>query len=103
MKPIKKEGMKVGDVVYIIDKYRKRDRAFIVKIIKLGNRILIDWWVLKEKSKYLFELMVMENYYSRNTQGKYNMTSANWDNYNLFKLNKQEIENFKRNLIIKNL
>ena len=51
MKPIKKEDMKVGDLVYIKYKEKPRERRFIVKInnLNINNKgnIKVEWWRLK--------------------------------------------------------
>jgi len=98
MKQIKKEDMKVGDYIYIIDKNRKRERAFIVKIIDLNmniHNIKISFWKLNEKSKELFEI--------KEEIKEWNMESSDWEYFNLFKLNKEEISQFNKHLILKNL
>ncbi len=103
MKPIKKEDMKVGDLVYIKYKEKPRERRFIVKINNLninnkGNS-KVEWWrlknILKGKLISLFELT--------SKKGIEVMIETDWESYNLFKLNKKEIAEFKRYLILKNL
>lgn len=98
MKPIKKQNIKVGDFIYLVDKKQQRERAFMTKVTNLD--INIDWWRLSEKPKDLFEL---NDDKERNNQGNTNMINNNWENYNIFKLNKQEITEFKRHIILKNL
>lgn len=96
MRKIKKENIKEGEFIYIISKEDKRERAFVVNIIKLGKKVKIKYYKLKEKSKDLFEL---EDNYKRNTH----VFSKTWDYYNLFKLNKRETLKLNRHLIISNL
>ena len=104
MKSIKIEDTKVGEFIYIIDKEQQRERVFMVKIIELGNKINIYWWRLSEKPKDLFELDThKEKDNSGDNEGNTYMTNSDWNNYNLSKLNKKEISQFKRHIILKNL
>jgi len=102
MKKINQREMKVGDFIYLDDNEKPRNERFIVKIIKLGSEVdEIDWWRLSEKPKDLFELSIdKEKEYNK---GKDNLDNEDWEGYNLFKLNKKEILEFKKHLILKNL
>ena len=102
MKQIRKENMEIGDFIYLVDKGQQRARAFMIKITNLD--INIDWWRLSEKPKDLFELDIdKEKDNQGENQGNTNMTNNDWESYNIFKLNKQEILQFKRHIILKNL
>ncbi len=102
MKQIRKENMKIGDFIYLVDKGQQRARAFMIKITNLD--INIDWWRLSEKPKDLFELDThKEKDNSGDNKGNTYMTNSDWESYNLSKLNKKEISQFKRHIILQNL
>ncbi len=101
MKEINKEDIKVGDFLYLVDKNKGQERAFIVKIMEFGDYIDIGWWSMERKPNFSFEIdfLLEEN----EINGECKMDENDWESYNLSKLNKKDEEDFKRHIILKNL
>ncbi len=96
MKKIQSKDKKQGDWIYL-EGIKDENRRFVIKIIEEENKKEkdnIDWWGLNHKLIGMFAFI--------GTEGK-GCFMVGWDNYNLFKLNKKEIMDFKKRLILKNL
>ena len=101
MKKIKKENIEVGDFIYIIEnlsKEKERNRGFILNFLTsnegVGNT---KWWRLKKISKEISIFDPIED------EGYYTMLERIWEYYEVYKLNKKEIEKFKKLIILYNL
>ncbi len=95
MKSIKIEDTKVGDFLYLVDKEDETTR-YIVEIIKIRAKYKRDikWWCLTEENK---------SFRLREERGECDMEKRNWEHYNIFKPNTEEISQFNKYLILKNL
>ena len=93
MKKINVKDMKVGGLYYIVSKKGgKKDGCWVVKFKggEFNNEINVDWWFL-ERGDFSF----MEN-------GIGNSDILTID-FNFCRLNKKEIMDFKKSLILYNL
>ncbi len=103
MRKINKQDVKVGEFVYGIDKKRsekQRDFRFILKKTSRKNEDgtpIFKVWFLENKSKktYLFE----PDYFG----GEVDIGEATFRYYTIRKLNKKEVLEFTKILILKNL
>ena len=95
MKSIKIEDTKVGDFLYLIEKEDIKTR-YIIKIIGITTKWKkdIEWWNLEEKD-------VLFN--PTGSHGKCNMDKKSWGYYNIFKPNTEEILQFNKYQLLKNL
>jgi len=107
MKKINKKDMKVGDVIYIEHKTKPKTRRFIVKInrLRLENKDKeevdeIVYWALQN---ILTKGVINFSFEPTDRQGVCVMWKSDWEDYDLFRLNKKEIEKFKKLLILKHL
>jgi hypothetical protein len=95
MRKIKPENIKVGDFVYLVDKYDK-SRGFIIKKIlskKKEIQAFFTIWALKKEPfepKYRMGIEV-------------GLDSDTLKFYTIYKLNKKEVTKFNKLLILHNL
>ncbi len=100
MKRIKEENIIVGDFIYIIDGVLKRkdgNRRFILKILtkRKGLKETYFWKLKNVSNPSIFDPII--------GKGICRMREEDWEIYDLYKLNKKEIEKFKRLRILENL
>ena len=102
MRKIEPKNIKIGDFIYIIDN-GKKERRYILKKILNRKGVLFEWWMLKEKSKketHLFEIRYYGGITDMNPDSKEN---GAFMGYTIHKLNKKEVSEFNKLLILKNL
>lgn len=103
MKKINKKDMKVGDFVYLEYKQNTNNRIFWVEVKELGfgenEWDRVKYWALKKltkgKSIPLLEI--------KDGSGIANLDKDDWESYDLYKLNKEEVSMSKRLIILYNL
>ena len=94
MKKINQKDIKVGELYRIVGKGEKKGRSWIIKINKITNGINIAWWFL-EGGDFSFK----ENGIGNGDMNEDYLATT----FDVFKLNKKEILEFKKNLILHNL
>jgi hypothetical protein len=100
MRKIKAENIKVGGFIYLTDKFSK-NRRFILEILKNRTKLRYDinFWGFKSDfapvNQSIFDPV-------RHKQG-YTMLEEDWEDFHIFKLNKEETSKFNKLLILKNL
>ncbi len=98
MRKIKEENIKIGNFIYIIRKDSK-DRRYIIKILSEERKSKdTRFWKLKiisKKTSIIFDEIEFKSYCP--------MSKEIWERYDLYKLNKKEIEKFNRVIILEDL
>lgn len=97
MRKIKRENIEIGDFIYIIENIfteKRNNRKFILKI--LSNIGDVTFWKLKDTQEpSIFDTIEYKD--------DYLMIKEDWGNYNLYRLNKEEISKFIKLNILENL
>jgi len=94
MKKINQKDIKVGELYCIVGKGEKIGRSWIIKINELTNGINITWWFLEEG-----DFSFKENGVGEGEMNKDYLAIT----FDLFKLNKKEILEVKKQIILHNL
>ena len=98
MRKIKSETIKIGNYIYFVDKKQKNITYVLKKTPDKNERgSIFKYWVLKDKSErtHLFE----PEYNGGTTM----MRDGSFDYYTIYRLNKKEIAEFKKLIILDNL
>ena len=101
MRKIKPENINVGDSIYMVDRKDKK-RRYILKKILDKKKETFKWWFLKDKSdkRHLFEMTYTEGVTDMSPDVEVNTAFMI---YTIHRLNKKEVSEFNKLLILKNL
>ena len=98
MRKIKSGTIKIGDYIYFVDKKQKNITYILKKTPDKNERgSIFEYWVLKNKSE---RMHLFEPEYKGGTTL---MREGSLDYYTIYRLNKKEVLEFKKILIINNL
>ena len=98
MRKINQKDVKVGDFIYIVDRGDKSRRFMIKKITNDKEKSMYEWWCLEGKSE--------KGQLPKIDTGKVSAKHLNnyqFSPYKLYRLNKKEVLEFTKILILKNL
>ncbi len=98
MKKIELKNIKVGDYFYIVDEGEKSRRFMVKKLINDKEKHMYEWWRLENKS----EKGQLPEIDTGKVSAKH-LNNYQFSPYTLYRLNKKEISEFKKLIIIFNL
>ncbi len=107
MRKIKSESIKVEDWIILIRKKKNEDNNYLIKVvgvdIQLKNYVAksIKWWILKNKSIEKIDNIELKNF--NEIDNPCNLSKSEFNNYDIYRLDKKEISIVKRKFILMKL